>query len=97
MSSQPEKIDVAHVAHLARLELTPAEQTQFAAQIRDILAHMAKLSTVPVDGVEPTAHAMPLQNVLRADEVQPSLDPAAVRRNAPEYQRDLFIVPKIVE
>jgi len=58
---------------------------------------MAKLREVNVDGVEPTAHAVPLRNVLRADEPQPSLDPAVVFRNAPEHQRDLFIVPKIIE
>ena len=47
--------------------------------------------------VEPTAHATPLTNVLREDEVQPSIERDKVLKNAPEQARDLFIVPKIVE
>jgi len=97
MSPADESIDVAHVAHLARLELTAEEQARFATQLRDVLAHMDKLREVNVDGVEPMAHAVPLRNVLRCDAVQPSLDPAVALRNAPEQQRDLFIVPKIIE
>jgi len=97
MSSGTDKIDIAHVAHLARLELTAAEQTQFADQLQNVLAHMEKLREVNIDGVDPTAHAVPLRNVLRADDVQTSLDPGVALRNAPEHQRDLFIVPKIIE
>jgi aspartyl-tRNA(Asn)/glutamyl-tRNA(Gln) amidotransferase subunit C len=90
-------IDVAYVAHLARLELSEAEKTKISAQLRDILGYVAKLSEVDVTGVEPTAHAVPLSNVLRPDEVRPSLDTGRVLQNAPESSRDLFIVPKIVE
>jgi aspartyl-tRNA(Asn)/glutamyl-tRNA(Gln) amidotransferase subunit C len=91
------EVDIHHVAHLARLELTEAEQAQFAAQLQDMLAYVDKLAQVDVTGVEPTAHAIPLTNVLRPDDPQPSVAPELILRNAPEIARGLFIVPKIVE
>lgn len=90
-------VNIAHVAHLARLELTDEEQKRFGAQLQDMLAYVAKLEQVDVTGVEPTAHAIPLTNVLRKDEVQPSLPVERILKNAPESARELFIVPKIVE
>ena len=62
-----------------------------------VLAYVAELGKLDVTGVEPTAHAVPLVNVLRRDEARPSIPTADVMRNAPEQTRDLFIVPKIVE
>lgn len=97
MPDDTRKMDIGYVAHLARLQLTPAEQQLFAAQLQDILAYVAKLNELDVTGIEPMAHATPLTNVLRADEVRPSLPTELVMRNAPEQARDLFIVPKIVE
>jgi len=97
MAEDPNRIDIEHVAHLARLELTDAEKTKFAAQLKDMLAYVAKLGNVDVTGVEPTAHAVPLTNVLRPDEARPSIDPALILNNAPESARGLFIMPKIVE
>lgn len=97
MPKNTNPVDIARVAHLARLHLTDAEMAQFAAQLKDILAYVAKLNELDVTGVEPTAHATPLANVLRTDEVRPSLATEAVLHNAPEHDRDLFIVPKIVE
>jgi aspartyl-tRNA(Asn)/glutamyl-tRNA(Gln) amidotransferase subunit C len=90
-------IDVTYVAHLARMHLTDAEKEKISAQLKDILAYVAKLNEVDVSAVEPTAHATPLSNVLRKDEVRPSIDPAKVLANAPDEARGLFIVPKIVE
>jgi aspartyl-tRNA(Asn)/glutamyl-tRNA(Gln) amidotransferase subunit C len=90
-------VDINHVAHLARIELTEAEKEKFSAQLKDMLAYVDKLSRVDVTGVEPTAHAIPLTNVLRKDEVRPSLPTERVLKNAPESARDLLIVPKIVE
>ncbi len=97
MPEDTNRINIDHVAHLARLELTDAEKTKFAAQLKDMLAYVAKLSEVDVTGVEPTAHAVPLTNVLRPDESRPSIDPALVLKNAPESARGLIIMPKIVE
>src|SRR6266481_1117834 len=97
MANDTDQFDVAYVAHLARLHLTDAEKEKISAQLKDTLAYVAKLNGLDVSKVEPTAHAMPLSNVLRKDEVRPSIDPAEVLQNAPEQARDLFIVPKIVE
>ena len=97
MPEDTSKIDVSYVAHLARLHLTADEQVRFAAQLKDILAYVAKLNEVDVSGVAPTAHAITRANVWRADEVRPSLATATVMANAPEQARDLFIVPRIVE
>jgi aspartyl-tRNA(Asn)/glutamyl-tRNA(Gln) amidotransferase subunit C len=97
MSEHTGNIDVAYVAHLARIHLSDAEKAQMSAQLKDILSYVAKLNELDVSGVEPTAHATPLSNVLRKDEVRPSIDPAQVLNNAPEQARGLFIVPKIVE
>ena len=97
MADDTNQFDVSYVAHLARMHLSDAEKIKISAQLKDILAYVAKLNELDVSKVEPTAHATPLANVLRADEVRPSIDPAKVLRNAPEQARDLFIVPKIVE
>ena len=90
-------VDINHVAHLARIELTDAEKAKISAQLSDMLAYVDKLSRVDVTGVEPTAHAIPLMNVLRKDEVRPSTAAERILKNAPETARELFIVPKIVE
>lgn len=89
--------DVKYVAHLARLSLTPEEEQKFGTQLGQVLGYIEKLRQVDVSAVEPTAHAVPLVNVTRADEVQPTLDPEQVLRNAPAKANGLFIVPKIVE
>ena len=91
------QIDVKYVAHLARISLTPDEEKKLAAQLGGILGYIEKLKELDVAGVEPTAHAVPLLNVTRADEIRPSLAHADALRNAPAQAGGLFIVPKIVE
>ena len=97
MAEDTGKIDVAYVAHLARIHLSEAEQKKISAQLREILTYVAKLNELDVSSVQPTAHATPLSNVLRKDEARPSIDSAKILKNAPEQARGLFIVPKIVE
>jgi aspartyl-tRNA(Asn)/glutamyl-tRNA(Gln) amidotransferase subunit C len=91
------EIDVRYVAHLARLSLSPDEEQKIGAQLGNILGYIEKLKEVDVTGVEPTAHAFPLVNVTRPDEVRPSISNAEALRNAPATANGLFIVPKIVE
>jgi len=91
------EINIRDVAHLARLALTPEEEEKFGAQLEGVLAYMEKLNELDVTGVEPTAHAFPLVNVMRSDEIQPSLSPEEALRNAPAQANNLFMVPKIVE
>jgi aspartyl-tRNA(Asn)/glutamyl-tRNA(Gln) amidotransferase subunit C len=90
-------MDIQYVAHLARIALTEEEQRLLAVQLGNILGYIDKLKQVDVSQVEPTAHAVPLVNVTRPDEVQPSLEHAAALRNAPSQANGLFLVPKIVE
>ncbi len=91
------EIDINYVAHLARLSLTAEEAQKIGAQLSQVLAYIEKLKEVDVTGVEPTAHAFPMVNVTRADEVHPSLPHDQALRNAPAQANGLFIVPKIVE
>jgi aspartyl-tRNA(Asn)/glutamyl-tRNA(Gln) amidotransferase subunit C len=90
------KETVQHVAKLARLELTPEEETQFTEQLGAILGYVEQLSEVDVEGVVPTAHPLPLQNVLRQDRMQPSLTPEEVLQNAPAKEQGMFRVPQII-
>lgn len=89
--------DVKYVAHLARLALTPEEETKLGTQLEHIIGFVEQLKSVDVSHVEPTAHAVPTVNVTRPDEVQPSLPHEQALRNAPKQSNGLFVVPKIVE
>ena len=91
------EIDVKYVAQLARIALTPDEEKKLGAQLGNILGYIEKLRELDVSNIEPTAHAVPLVNITRADETRPSLSHAEALRNAPRQANGLFIVPKIVE
>lgn len=91
------QIDVSYVAHLARIELSPAEQEKIGQQLGQVLAYIEKLKELDVTDVEPTAHAVPLVNITRPDEIRPSLPMDEALRNAPAKANGLFLVPKIVE
>lgn len=93
----PGDFNVQYVAHLARIALTPAEQEKFAAQLTHVLGYIEKLNKLDVSNIEPTAHAVPMVNVVRPDEVRPSLSNEEALRNAPSKANGLFLVPKIVE
>ena len=90
-------IDIKYVAHLARLALSAEEEQKFGAQLGDVLGYIEKLKEVDVSSVEPTAHAVPLVNITRADEVEASLSQEEALLNAPAQANGLFIVPKIVD
>lgn len=89
--------NIDYVARLARIELSPEEKSKLGPQLEAILGYVAKLKEVDVEGVEPTAHAFPLVNVTRPDEVTESLSTEEALRNAPAKAGGLFVVPKIVE
>ena len=88
--------DVLHVARLARLELSDDEVDLFTEQLAAVLEHAADVAALDTSGVPPTAHPLPLENVLRADEVRPSLDRDEVLREAPEAEDGRFKVPPIL-
>jgi aspartyl-tRNA(Asn)/glutamyl-tRNA(Gln) amidotransferase subunit C len=89
--------NLKYVAHLARIELSREEEQRFADQLSNVLHYIEKLNQLEVTQVEPTAHATPLLNVTRPDEIQPSLPHEEAMRNAPTQAGGLFLVPKIVE
>ena len=85
--------DVAHVARLARLELTDDELDMFTGQLAAVLDHAADVEALDLADVPPTAHPYPLSNVLRPDEVRPSLDREEVLAQAPAAEDHRFRVP----
>lgn len=88
--------EVAHVARLARLELTEAELDHFTEQLAAVLDHAADVEALDVSAYEPTAHPLPLVNVLRPDEVRPSLDRDEVLAQAPAAEDGRFRVPPVL-
>ena len=95
MSLTPE--EVLHIARLARIALTPADVDRFAAQLSGILDHFAALAAVNTEGLEPTAHPLPLSNVMRADVVTMSLTQGETMANAPESEEGFFRVRAVLE
>jgi aspartyl-tRNA(Asn)/glutamyl-tRNA(Gln) amidotransferase subunit C len=82
---------------LARLALSEDERESMRVELTKILDHAEKIQALNLDGVEPTAHAIPLRNVMRPDEARPSLPPHEALSNAPEQEDGRFLVPRIVE
>jgi aspartyl-tRNA(Asn)/glutamyl-tRNA(Gln) amidotransferase subunit C len=91
------RADVAHLARLARLAVTDQELDVFAGQLDVILGSVARVGEVAAADIEPTTHAVPLRNVLRADVVGPCLDRATVLSQAPSVEDDRFRVPRILD
>jgi aspartyl-tRNA(Asn)/glutamyl-tRNA(Gln) amidotransferase subunit C len=89
--------EVLHIAHLARISLSDSEVQQFTAQLSGILDHFAELAAVNTEGLEPTAHPLPLSNVMRADIVAPSLQQNEALANAPEKEDGFFRVRAVLE
>ncbi|GAB4164656.1 MAG: Asp-tRNA(Asn)/Glu-tRNA(Gln) amidotransferase subunit GatC [Terrimicrobiaceae bacterium] len=90
-------IDVRAVARLARLELTDEEAATFGGQLERVLGHIAQLEKADISGVEPTAHASPVYNVLRDDEPVAGLDRKDYLPLAPRSANNLVVVPKVIE
>lgn len=88
---------VDHVARLARLDLTDDERRRMQAELTQILGHAEKIQELDLDGVPPTSHSLPLSNVLRKDEVRPSLPVEEALANAPQAEDGRFRVPRIIE
>jgi aspartyl-tRNA(Asn)/glutamyl-tRNA(Gln) amidotransferase subunit C len=91
------KMDIEKVARLARLELSEEEKKTFGNQLEQILTHMEQLNRLDTTGIEPTSHAIPIQNAFRADETRPSFSREEVIGIAPEEEDGHFRVPRIIE
>jgi aspartyl-tRNA(Asn)/glutamyl-tRNA(Gln) amidotransferase subunit C len=94
---QSHEIDVAHVARLARLNLTAAEAEVFQEQLTRVLDYAEKLRTADISQVDATGEEDALFDRLREDEARPGFSAAEALSNAPRQANDLFIVPKVVE
>ncbi len=90
------RADVAHVARLARLALTEEELDLFTGQLATVLDHAADVAALDLSSVAPTAHPLPIRNVLRADEPRPGVDRDEVLAAAPDVEDGRFRVPRIV-
>lgn len=93
----PADFDIARVARLARLALTPEEMARYEAQLGAILEHAASIQALATEGVEPTAHPLPMLNALRPDEVEETLDREEVLAQAPDREGPYFRVPPFME
>ncbi|HZU04537.1 MAG TPA: Asp-tRNA(Asn)/Glu-tRNA(Gln) amidotransferase subunit GatC [Chloroflexota bacterium] len=89
--------DVDHIAFLARLGLTEAERERLRTELGQILAYMQVLQRLDTSAIPPTAQVIPLQNVMRPDEVCPSLSVAEVLANAPAREEAYFRVAPVLE
>ena len=89
--------DVAHLADLARIEMTEEELIRLSGQLDVILDAVASVSAAASDDVAPTSHALAFTNVFRDDVVAPSLPPEAVLAAAPAVEDGRFRIPRILE
>lgn len=89
--------EVAHLARLARLELTDDELEHYAGQLDVILTSVARVSEVAADDVPPTSHPVPLVNVTRPDVARPGLTSTEALSGAPAVEDERFRVPRILD
>jgi aspartyl-tRNA(Asn)/glutamyl-tRNA(Gln) amidotransferase subunit C len=91
-------MDIPHIANLARIELTDDEATRFDSQLSQILKYVEKLKELDVSGVEPTAHAYPVFDIVREDVAHDeSFTVEEALSNAPAQSQNQFKVPKVME
>ena len=88
---------VEHVARLARLGLSEEETTRLEQQLSQILETMRTIDRVDTSTIPPTAQAIPVDTVMREDEVRPSTPVDDVLRNAPSREGDFFKVPPVLD
>ena len=88
--------DVAHVARLARLDVTDDELERFTVQLAAVVDHFADVAALDTSGVPPTAHPLPLANVLRDDVPRPGVDRDELLAQAPSAEDGRFRVPRIL-
>ncbi len=90
-------MDIEKVARLARIELSEEEKATFGNQLEQILTYMEQLNQLDTTGVEPTSHAIPINNAFRKDENRPSFPQEEVMSISPDQESGHFKVPRIIE
>ncbi len=89
--------EALHIARLARLGVTGEDVDKFREQLSNILENFEILRQVDTEGVPPTAQSIVLQNIMRDDEVAPSLPPEDILANAPRREGECFRVRAVLE
>jgi aspartyl-tRNA(Asn)/glutamyl-tRNA(Gln) amidotransferase subunit C len=97
MAHKIDEAQVRHISHLSRLNPTDEEVRLFSEQLSAILEYVDQLNEVDTADVPPTAHALPVNNVFRADEARPGLAPDQALANAPHREGSFFAVPKVLD
>ncbi|MBM4176909.1 MAG: Asp-tRNA(Asn)/Glu-tRNA(Gln) amidotransferase subunit GatC [Ignavibacteria bacterium] len=88
--------EVKHIAKLAKLSLSEEEEVSFQKEMTSILNYMDKLNQINTENVEPLSHPIPVENVFRADKVEPSISRDEALKNAPDATQEFFKVPKVI-
>ncbi len=88
---------IKYLEKLARITLTEDEEKKVGNELQDILTYIDMLNELDTDGVEAMSHCFPVTNVMREDEVHPSMSADEIVANAPESQDGCFVVPKTVD
>lgn len=97
MAASSKGIDVAHIANLARLQLSPEAAGKLAREMESIVGYVEMLSELDVSGIEPTAHAVPRSNVIRDDVAGGPFPREAMLANAPAtVDQELVRVPQVL-
>ena len=91
------RVEVEHVARLARLELSDTELDTFTVQMDSILAYVEKLNALDTEGIVPTSHAVPMENAFRPDRLREAIGVEDALANAPKHAESFFRVPKVIE
>ena len=89
--------EVAHLARLSRLDLSPEELTHYGEQLDVILGAVARVAEVAAADVPPTTHAVPVVNVTRPDQVRGGLTAEQALAGAPATEGERFRVPRILD
>lgn len=91
------KETVQYVAHLSRIDLSQEELERLSLQLTSILDFIDKLKEVDISSISPTNHILPVNNVLRQDNLKASLASEKALENAPQKENNFFVVPKVIE
>ena len=91
------KKDVDDIAALARLYFSEEEKEELKVTLNSILDYFDKLSELDTENVEPLSHILPINNVMREDEVHESLGQEKALENAPKHEKGYFVIPKVIE
>ncbi len=89
--------EVRHVAKLARLELDESEMLSLQGELNALLGHFSDIQAIDVKGIQPTSHAVSMQNVWALDAIGPTLSREQALRNSAMTKAGLFVVPQIIE